>query len=341
MTRLEKKLRGVLRRMAIGADQMMVVAVSGGADSVALLDALVCLRDCKETPKKLVVAHLNHLLRGDESDADETFVRDLATRLDLPVCSERLNVAQIAQYETRNLEAAARQVRYEFLQRVAKQFGAQVIATAHTRDDQVETLWMRLLRGTGAEGLRGIQAVTAFSSSLRLIRPLLDSTRADVIAHCAARGILYRTDSSNAVMDFTRNRVRHELLPLLRSFNPRVDESLLRLVERLTEDDDVLQGVAERVYASARLPASATLAWQPLYDAHPAIRGRVLRLWLREIRGDLRRIDAVHLRALEQLILHGEGGSYIELPGGWQVWRRKGMLVMINQMNPRPGRNET
>jgi len=300
-------------------------------------------------PKTILAVHCNHLLRGDESDADEMFVREFAGQLQVPLFVGSFNAALLSEEMARNLEATARELRYSEFQAAATHYGANVIATAHTRDDQVETLLMRLLRGSGAEGWRGIHESFIPDSGTALIRPLLEVTRAEVIAHCEQYGLSFRTDSSNLSTNFTRNRVRHELLPQLRTYNPRIDEALLRLSRQLTEDDDYLNGVATDKLAGslqekrftqrrgergeeeseAELREYAPLEVKGLRDEHPAIRRRVLRLWLRRGRGDLQRIDAAHLLALDKLVTQGEGGSYVELPGDWQVWRRKAKLVLV------------
>jgi tRNA(Ile)-lysidine synthase len=326
MTKLEKKLQAALRQIGIGAPAEVVVAVSGGADSTALLDALARVRERKGLPRAIIVAHLNHQLRGEESDGDERFVRELAGGLNLPVYVERMAVADQAKLEQRNLEATARRLRYEFLRQVAEERGAGFVFTAHTQDDQAETILMRLLRGSGAAGLRGIHRVMALSDQVKLVRPMLSLTRAEVIEHCEHYKIAFRTDSSNLSLDLTRNRVRHELLPLLRTFNPRVEESLARASDLLTEDEEFLQRIAGEVLA--RSCEGRHLRVSPLQTAHPAIGRRVLRLWLRAERGSLRRIEAPHIAALEKL-LKGRSGRRVELPEGWVVVREFDTLKLV------------
>src|SRR5215467_6358918 len=203
MTKLEKKLRAALRRFEVGAQDSITAAVSGGADSVALLDALARFQLSEGLPGSIIVAHLNHQLRGEESDEDEAFVRDLADRLNLPVFTERIAVADRAKDEKQNLEAVARRLRYEFLLRVAEARGANFVFTAHTLDDQAETILMRLIRGSGAEGLRGIHQIVALSDRVNLIRPALGIMRAEVIEHCEHYELPFRNDSSNFLVDFT------------------------------------------------------------------------------------------------------------------------------------------
>jgi tRNA(Ile)-lysidine synthase len=326
MTKLEKKLRAALRRFGVGAQDSVIAAVSGGADSVALLDALARYQRSEGRPGSIIVAHLNHQLRGEESDEDEAFVRDLADRLNLPVFTERIAVAERAKAEKRNLEAMARGLRYEFLLKIAEARGANIVFTAHTLDDQAETILMRLIRGSGAEGLRGVHQVIALNDGVKLIRPMLGIMRAEVIGHCEHYELTFRSDSSNFLVDFTRNRVRLELLPMLETFNPRVKESLARVSESGARDDDYLRDAASGYLAASR--GESGLNVSVLQEAPAAIRRRVLRLWLRDERGDLRRINASHIEAVERLI-GGPSGRRVELPEGGVVAREFNYLRFV------------
>jgi tRNA(Ile)-lysidine synthase len=222
-----------------------VVAVSGGADSVALLRTLA------NSPQSagLTIAHLNHRLRGADSDADAAFVAALCPGL--PHFLDAIDVSAAADKAGDNLEAIARQIRYDFLVRVARQTGASWVATAHTRDDQAETVLHRLIRGSGLRGLRGIAERRELAPGVRLVRPLLTLSREDVIAYLRAIGQPWREDATNRDTRFTRNRIRHELLPLLRTFNPAIEEVLSRtaaqakeVFERIEEDVALLLDTA-------------------------------------------------------------------------------------------------
>ena len=322
MTKLETKLRASLRKLEVNKQDRILVAVSGGADSTALLDALARWKKSEY----LFAAHLNHLLRGAESDADETFVRAITRHLNLPIFLAQENVAACAAHEKKNLEATARRIRYDFLLRTAEQCQANVIVTAHTHDDQVETLVMRLLRGTSAAGLRGIHAAVSLPHSIRLVRPMLNLTRAEVLDHCARYQLDFRHDSSNDSPEFTRNRVRQEVLPLLNTFNPNFGATLIRTARQLNEDDEHLQSEAARWVAE--LSEDRTLNFEPLRQLPGALRRRVLRQWITQTRGDVQRIGTVHLMNIDHLILRGEGGQYVELPSGWRVYRCRGQLKL-------------
>ncbi len=240
-----------------------VVAVSGGPDSVALLRILLTLQ---EKASRLVIAHLNHRLRGVESDADEEFVRQLHARLvteanpALELRCERIEVAALARAAKTNLESMARKVRYEWLGRVARETQARWVATGHTADDQAETVLHRLLRGTGLKGLRGIAARREMAPGVEVVRPLLASTRAEVLAYLQEEGQSYRTDSSNLNPAFTRNRIRHELLPYLaENYNPAMAAVLCRLAEQAEEAYRAEQTMARALLAEAERPRAGAL----------------------------------------------------------------------------------
>lgn len=226
--------------------QRILVAVSGGVDSMVLLHLLYAL-----APKhgwRLTVAHLNHQLRGRSSDADERLVRRTAQRLKLPVVVERVAVAQLARARKLSVEMAARDARHSFLARIARRQHISTIALAHHADDQLELFFLRLLRGSGGEGLAGMKwrASSASDSQVELIRPLLDQPKAALLEYAKENQVQFREDASNAVLDFQRNRIRHELLPLLRrKYQPALDKTLLRVM-------DILGADAEFAAAAAR-----------------------------------------------------------------------------------------
>lgn len=218
-------------------DVTVLVAVSGGADSVALLRGLSQLRAAAEG--RLVVAHFNHKLRGAESDADQAFVEELAREVGVELIREAASTNLGAQHGGEGLEGAARQARYEFLSRAASQCGARYVATAHTADDQVETILHHILRGTGLAGLAGIPRTRQLTEAATLIRPLLVVTRREVLGYLDLLGKSYREDATNRLLHLTRNRIRHELLPLLeKEFNSQVRAALLRLGRIADEADE-------------------------------------------------------------------------------------------------------
>jgi tRNA(Ile)-lysidine synthase len=316
----------------------VVVAVSGGADSTALLLGLDELLRAGRLSWRLVVAHLDHGLRGEAGRADALWVAELGRRLGYECRLGRVAVGQRGGVGAGNLEQAARRARYEFLGGVAQECGARVVLTAHTMDDQAETVLLRLLRGSGADGLGGIEAVRALEegSEVLLMRPLLGwAGRWQTEAYCRAREVEFRHDEMNEDEGFARVRVRRQLLPLLRSFNRRSVETLVRTAALLREDARVLNAAAASLLAEAGEAAKEgevpQLRVSTLRAAPAALRRRALRQWLAAGRGDLRRLEMVHVLAVEGLLAGERGGRTIELPGGAQVTRRRGRLSFNRQ----------
>ena len=227
-------------------DVTVLLAISGGADSVALLRAICALKTGGEG--RVCVAHFNHRLRGEESATDEAFVVDLAARFNLPCQLGSAGDETSPEASGDGLEAAARAARYEFLRRTAARLGARYVVTAHTADDQIETILHRIVRGTGIVGLAGMRRARPLGSAASLIRPLLGFRRARLVAYLDDLGQPCRYDSTNADVRFTRNRIRHELLPLLAvQFNPGVTDALLRLGNLAGEVQAVADSLVNRL----------------------------------------------------------------------------------------------
>jgi tRNA(Ile)-lysidine synthase len=254
-----------------------IVAVSGGADSVALLRSITA---CGYAP---LAAHVNHQLRGAESDEDERFVQQLADSLGVPFRCVRIDTRS----HGGNLEAIARRLRYQWLHELANETCAAWIATAHTADDQAETVMHRLIRGTGLQGLRGIAAESPPTAvGGLLLRPLITVTRQEVLQYLQSLNQRFRTDSTNADLRFTRNRIRAELVPLLRSFNPEVVPVLGRLAQQADETFRFIEAQAAALLQSAEKPRAGStiiLDRAVLLAASPVLVRSALRLiWERE-----------------------------------------------------------
>ncbi|MBN2216792.1 MAG: tRNA lysidine(34) synthetase TilS, partial [Pirellulales bacterium] len=252
-------------------DLTVLVAVSGGSDSVALLRAMAALKT--DGSGRLMAAHFNHATRGHESDEDEAFVVGLCRRLDVPCLVGRAAEDAASNSGGEGIEAALREARYEFLRHSAAQAGARYLVTGHTADDQAETILHRILRGTGIGGLAGMARIRPLGEATTLVRPLLGFRRAELVDYLDALGQPYRVDSSNANSQFTRNRLRHELLPLLAErYNPAIGEALLRLgnlaAEVQTVVDHLVRDLADRaiVEHGGRIAVNtAAVANEPRY----------------------------------------------------------------------------
>ena len=267
-------------------------------------------------------------------------MKELAGRLGHEVSFKRVDVKKIARSTGDNLEQAARLARYKWFAELAQKRGCGLVLTAHTMDDQAETILLNLLRGSGADGLSGMEAVRPLKSASKtmLARPLLAwARRAETESYCRARRIDFRRDEMNEDETFARVRVRRQVLPVLETFNPRITESLARTAELLRDDSRALDSAAQRLLELSRVNQSRTeqLRTDLLREAPAALRRRALRLWLGKCRGDLRRLELVHIRAVEDMVNTNRGGRTIELPGGSSVSRKKGFLTFHKRTSAR------
>ncbi len=312
--------RYVRRHALLARGESVIVGVSGGPDSVALLHLLVRLADTMAL--RLHVAHLHHGLRGAEADGDAAFVVRLAAELGLPCTVERVDVAALARAHHRTLEEAARHARYTFLTRTAQRVGATVIAVGHNADDQAETVLMHLLRGTGMAGLRGMLPATplhADTSSLRLIRPLLSVPRAKIEAYCATHHLATRLDRSNLDTVFLRNRIRHEVLPYLQNLAPRLSRRLGNLAQTVQADYDLLQKVTSDVWEELRRetsPRALSFDLAGWRRQHLAIRRALVRRAVQWLSGSLRDLSFDHVEQAVYIAQHGSTGAEAILPHG-------------------------
>lgn len=313
------------------SDAVAVVGVSGGADSVALLLALDELIKANKLNIRIVVAHLDHRLRKESGD-DARWVKEMATRLGHEALIKRVPVKSLARRSGDNLEQAARLARYKWFAEVAQKRDANLVLTAHTMDDQAETVLLNLLRGSGTDGMSGMEPVRPLNVAGKkmLARPLLAwAHRRETEGFCRARGIDFRHDAMNEDEAFARVRVRRQLLPMLRSFNPRITEALGRTAELLRDDSRALDSAAQRLLelSTDNRAKRHQLRTDLIADVPPALRRRALRLWLVQRRGNLRRLELSHVRAVENLVTQNRGGRTIELPGGSTVSRKSGLLT--------------
>ncbi|GEM84427.1 MAG: tRNA(Ile)-lysidine synthase [Meiothermus sp.] len=303
---LEAQFANHLTRMV--PEGSLVAAVSGGGDSVALLLLLT------STPRKVVVAHLDHALR-EGSAADALWVKSLAERLGYPFESEQLDVARIAGERGENLEATARELRYGFLAKVAKKHQAQAILTAHTEDDQAETVLLQLLQGTGRGlGMRPKRG--------KVVRPLLEVSRSTLRAYLRSKNQDWLDDITNADTSMDRNFLRHEIIPRLKDRFPQTNASLARFAAISQVDDEALDPLAEQILLrDGRWPCPAYRI-APLAQAPAGLRRRALRQMIEQIR---LRPEATWITQLERALQ----GEAFTLPEGWQVRRRDGTLFLI------------
>ncbi len=314
-----------IRALALEYDMLprnatVLIALSGGRDSMALCHALLALR--KELGFSLSAAHLNHGLRGAESARDAAFVADYCQTVGLPLLQSSVDVAALATAQKRGIEETAREARYAFLEESAAAYSATRIATAHHADDNLETLLLHLLRGAGLRGLAGIPPIRGC-----IVRPMLHCTRADIDAYLAEEGIPYVEDSSNADEAMRRNQLRHSIVPQLRAHNPKITESVCQLQETLRADEACLTASAMRYYREARHAEDGMVIPVSVLAGLPrALAVRVLRRMLEEIEAAMP--GHKHFEAMLALLHSPDPTGALHLPGGILVQRIYGDLLL-------------
>jgi tRNA(Ile)-lysidine synthase len=313
---LEQRVLGFIREHQLASDGALVVAVSGGADSVCLLHILANLQ--KELKIKLHIAHLNHQLRGADSDADAEYVADLAHKLKILCTIEKRDVKGYQKEQRLSLEEAAREVRYRFLAEVAEAIGGGRVAAGHTKDDHIETILMHLVRGSGTRGLRGLQPVTLWQSgSLTIIRPLLELSHRETEDYCRQHNLTPRLDASNLSLSPLRNRVRQQLMPLLESYNPAVAEALLRTGRIADDDITFLDEQVARLWDNViRQEGKSLILDKAGFDQiAPALKRYLLRAAVEKLLGSAKDVEMRHIEEMMSLT-NKTAGKRLNLPGG-------------------------
>jgi tRNA(Ile)-lysidine synthase len=319
ISRPEQQVLSYIReKNLVSRGEKLVVAVSGGPDSVCLLYILSGLE--QELGIELHIAHLNHQLRGAASDADARYVAGLSRRLKIPATIGSSNVWTYRVKHRLTLEEAAREVRYNFLTEVAAEIGAEKAAVGHTADDHVETVLMHLLRGSGTRGLRGLLPISRWTfsgRSLTVIRPLMELNRQETVDYCRNRHLQPRMDASNLSLEPLRNRVRHHLLPELRKYNPQITEAILRLARTTADDMDFIEMESRRIQDKiVRLEkGSIIIDKKVLLALPPALQRQILRSSIEALRGNLKDIEATHIEDIVRA-LDKPSGKVIGLPFG-------------------------
>ncbi len=302
----------------VSSQHCLLVAVSGGPDSVCLLYILTKLQ--AELGIRLHLAHLNHQLRGTEAEADASYVSQLAQQLGIPATIEQHDVKAYQARQHLSLEEAAREVRYTFLTQVAKSIGTDRVAVGHTIDDHIETILMHLIRGTGTRGLRGLQPCSRWQSSgnsLTIIRPLLPLSRQETADYCHHHQLTPRIDTSNLSLSPLRNRIHHQFLPILQSYNPQVVEALLRTGRIAGDDLAFIDKEIGRLWGEIGQEQEGTviLDKERFLELPPALKRHLLRTAIEKLLGNLKDIEARHIEEIMDALTK-PAGKRLSLPGG-------------------------
>lgn len=332
MKELSERVEAFVRRHSLmQKGDRLVIAVSGGADSMVLLHLLCGMAGRWDL--HLSIAHLDHGLRGEESEQDAEFVRQQAESLGLPFYLQRCDVRELARQKNGNLEDCGREARKLFLASVAGRLGADRVALGHHRNDQAETVLHHLLRGTGLRGLGGMQPC-----SMNLwIRPLLAATREEILEYAGDRRLEYRQDHSNDDLNFTRNRIRHELIPILqRTYNRQAVRALDQVSRLARSDEDFLYQAAAQIDARITRRKEGGYSW-PVVDLlalHEALRRRILLQAMESLSEQGDTIGFAHVEQVVSLLEEGKSGKRISLPGGLAAQRQFAELFLTRETGP-------
>lgn len=317
MSLYSETLHWIRRRRLLNGVGHLVVGLSGGPDSVCLLDLLALMVERGDLDLTLHAAHLNHGLRGADADADALLARQLAEAHGLPITVRTRDVGKIQATQGGSLEEVARRERYDFLAGVAEATGAQAVAVGHHADDQAETVLHRMIRGAGLKGLRGMppSRLIGDGSPVRLVRPLLGARRKAILAYLQERGLTPREDRSNSDPAFLRNRIRHQLLPLLETeYNPAIRNALCRLARSAEDAYELLLDVAHT--AAVDCVDGPRIEAELFGLVHGAARPLVIDAAVEAVASPAPQFDAAHYEAISDLAFTGRSGAMLNLPGG-------------------------
>lgn len=327
----EKIIATISEHNLIKSGEKIVVAISGGPDSVCLLHVLQSVS--KQLNFKIYAVHINHMLRGKESDHDEKYTLQLCSELGIEAYSFSHDIAEISKAQGMSLEEAGREIRYKELNDFAEKHGITKIAVAHNKNDQAETVLMHIIRGSGLKGLTGMEYISG-----KIIRPLLDIERSEIEKYCESNSLKPRTDSSNLTTDYTRNKIRIELIPHInKQYNVDLTENICRMAHLTSFDNDFIEKCANHAY-EACVESSAkefiSLKLDMLKQYHPSILRNVLRKSIFDAFGSIKGIENIHIEDLVKLIGKSKTSSVIQLPKNIRVRISYNILEIFKEKNP-------
>ncbi len=322
------KLLDLYKVTGLASGTPVLLAFSGGADSMALLDML----QNEQSPNaQILLAHVNHGIRGEEALRDRTFCEKIAKERGLEIAFLDADIPTLAKAKGQSLEEAAREVRYAFFADLMKTRDIPLLITAHHADDHLETILFRIARGTGLSGLSGIAPVRPFATG-QLVRPLLGFTKQEILQYCEENHLAFVTDSTNADTTYARNRIRAEVVPVLESLYADVSHRAVRMSAELCEDEALLCELAAALVEQNTTARGISL--RALHEAHPAIRRRALQMWFEKERSAT--LESVHIQALTNLIINGDKTARVALPTEVSAFCTARGRLALTKTKPQP-----
>lgn len=324
----EKVLGTINKYNLIEDGDKIVLGLSGGPDSVCLLHILYRLKEKMNI--EVYAAHLNHQIRGLEAQKDALYISQICEDLGITSFVKAINVPEYCKEQGVSLEEGARTLRYEMFEEIKQKTKSNKIAIGHNRNDQAETVLMRIMRGTGLQGLRGIEYIR----DNKIIRPILDIERSEIEAYCEKYELNPRIDKTNLESIYTRNKIRLELIPYMKdNFNPNVIESIVRMTNSLKSDSDYIDLEAERSFkAVSTLKEDSVEISLPKYsNLHNAIKVRILRSAIKHIIGDTNFVDQKHIEDIIELECESKLNKMLNLPRGIFAYRRKNIIILTTK----------
>lgn len=319
----DKVLQTIRDNSMFDIGDKVIVAVSGGADSMSLLNILYEVKN--QLKITIAVAHINHCLRGKDSDEDEAFVEDFCIKNNIEVYIKKVDINKVAEELGISTESAGREARYTFFNFIKDKINAQKIALAHNANDQAETLLMHIMRGSGMEGLTGIKPVR----DNLYVRPLINIKREEIEQYCTTNRIKYRTDKTNFENIYARNKVRLELVPYIKkNFNNDIVSTLSRLADTIRKDNEYLDSLAEKKYKSyCENDKGKVIIYKRIFLEEEAILTRIIRRAILEVKGDLNNLEKVHIYDIID-IQKNNTGKKVSLPGNLQAYNNYGDIII-------------
>jgi len=322
----EKVLKTIQKYELIKNGNTIVIGVSGGPESMALLNVLYQLKENKKLEAKIAVAHINHGIR-EEAEEETKYVQTFCEKIKVPCFIKYANIAKMSQEQKLGTEEMGRKVRYDFFEEVAKQTGANKIATAHNSNDNAETVLMNLLRGSGISGLKGIEIKVK-----QYIRPILECDRIEIETYCTEKELSPRIDKTNLENDYTRNKIRNQLIPYLqKEFNPNIIQGLNRLSELATEEEEYFKEIVSRTYETLKIGENekeAILDLQKFNAISKVIKGRLLLYTINKVIGTVQGISKVHIEDCIKLCANNIGNKYLTPNKNVKIFVKQGNIFV-------------